>query len=126
MNVGAVYTDTLPQSALLGVGQTIAAKADAYPTLSKDVVTAEHLSCAHDAETGYEAPHGLTFVWAGDRADGKGQAKASVTVPDAWNGLMEKVDVLAELPYVLRKGVTAVTGAKPYIFQVSHAVVGQV
>lgn len=66
------------------------------------------------------APHGLSFTWAGERVDGKGQAKASVTLDDVWTGLVEKVDVLAELPYVLRKGVTAVTGAKPYIFQVSY------
>lgn len=119
MNVGGVYTSALPQSILLGVGQTHAAKANQYPEISKDIVTAEHLNTAMDAETGYKAPHGLAFVWGGERADGKGQAKATSTIPDAWSGLMEKVDVLAELPYVLRKGVTAVTGAKPYIFQVS-------
>jgi len=33
-------------------------------------------------------------------------------------GLMEKVDVLAEIPYVIRKGLAAVTGTKPYIYQV--------
>ena len=32
---------------------------------------------------------------------------------------MEKFDVLAEIPFVLRKGLAAVTGTKPYIFQVS-------
>lgn len=32
---------------------------------------------------------------------------------------MEKVDVLAEIPYVIRKGLAAVTGTKPYIYQVS-------
>ena len=37
-------------------------------------------------------------------------------------GLMEKVDVLAEIPYVIRKGLAAVTGTKPYIYQVSFLV----
>ena len=35
-------------------------------------------------------------------------------------GLIEKVDVLAEIPYVIRKALAAVTGTKPYIYQVSH------
>ncbi|BEJ16373.1 hypothetical protein CspHIS471_0509780 [Cutaneotrichosporon sp. HIS471] len=117
VNVGAVYTSTLPKSVLLGVGQTSAAKPDQYPTISEDSCVAEHLACLPDSDTGYDAPHGLSFTWAGDRVDGQGKAKASVTVNDAWAGLMEKVDVLAELPYVIRKTVTAVTGAKPYIFQ---------
>jgi hypothetical protein len=34
--------------------------------------------------------------------------------------LIEKVDVLAEIPYVIRKGLAAVTGTKPYIYQVSR------
>lgn len=32
---------------------------------------------------------------------------------------MEKVDVLAEIPFLIRKGLAAVTGTKPYIYQVS-------
>jgi hypothetical protein len=117
VNVGAVYTSTLPQSVLLGVGQTYAAQPDQYPTCSQDVCSAEHLACLPDSDTGYDAPHGLSFTWAGDRVDGQGKAKATVTVNDAWSGLIEKVDVLAELPYVIRKGLSAVTGVKPYIFQ---------
>lgn len=36
-------------------------------------------------------------------------------------GLIEKVDVLAEIPYVVRKALSAVTGTKPYIYQVCVA-----
>ena len=32
--------------------------------------------------------------------------------------MIEKVDVLAEIPYVVRKALSAVTGTKPYIYQV--------
>lgn len=35
------------------------------------------------------------------------------------NGLIEKVDVLAEIPFLIRKGLAAVTGTKPIIYQVS-------
>lgn len=33
-------------------------------------------------------------------------------------GLIEKVDVLAEIPYVIKKGLTAMTGTNAYIYQV--------
>lgn len=120
-----MYASSLPKSALLAVGQTHIAKgnepAKPYPVLSKDVVVAEHLNSALDAETGYMAPHGLSFKWEGDRVDGQGQASASVTNQDVMSGLIEKVDVLAEMPKVIRKGLAAVTGTKPFIFQYHNA-----
>jgi hypothetical protein len=33
-------------------------------------------------------------------------------------GLIEKVDVLAEIPYVIKSVVNYVAGTKPYIYQV--------
>lgn len=35
---------------------------------------------------------------------------------------MEKVNVLAEIPAIIRKGLSAATGTKPYIYQVSRVV----
>lgn len=120
VNIGCVYTSSLPKSALIVTGQTHAPEGTtAWPTPNKDVSVAEHLRVAKDDFTGYDAPHGLAFEWAAPRADGAGNASASVKVDDAMSGLMEKVDVLAEIPYVLRKGLAAVTGTKPFIFQVS-------
>ena len=75
-----------------------------------------------DKDTGYLAPTGVSFEWEGDRIDGKGGASAKVTLEKAGaeigqGGLIEKVDVLAEIPYVIRKGLAAVTGTKPYVYQ---------
>lgn len=120
VNIGCVYSNSLPNSVLLAVGQTETPIAGVYPAPpAQDVCAAEHLNAAKDELTGYMAPHGLTFKWAGARTDGQGSAKAAVTVDDAMSGLVEKVDVLAELPVFLKKALTAMTGAKPYIFQVS-------
>lgn len=40
-------------------------------------------------------------------------------IVEGQGGLIEKVDVLAEIPYVLKKTLAAVTGTKPFIYQVS-------
>jgi hypothetical protein len=101
------------------VGQTSsAAGPEAYPSSSTDECTAVHVGTAKDPETGYTAPLGLKFGW-NSQADG---VQASTTIPagitTGENGLIEKVDVLAEIPYLIRKGLAAVTGTKPIIYQV--------
>jgi hypothetical protein len=91
---------------------------------SSDVSVATHVSPATDKETGYPAPAGVSFEWEGDRRDGKGRAGAKVVIENAGaitgqGGLMEKVDVLAEIPYVIRKALASGLGIKPVIYQVS-------
>ena len=85
---------------------------------------AAHTKTAHDPDTGYNAPTELTFRWAAPSvlADAPGSIDAAVTLdvgpPDAMKGLIEKVDVLAEIPYVIKTMVNYVAGTKPYIYQV--------
>ena len=71
-----------------------------------------------DKDTGYAAPGHIKFVWKGDKSGAEIEADQGINVGE--NGLIEKVDVLAEIPYVIRKGLAAVTGTKPYIYQVSR------
>lgn len=83
-----------------------------------------HTKKAHDVDTGYEAPTEVTFRWAAPSIlpDAPGTVDATATAdlgtPDAYNGLVEKVDVLAEIPYVIKTMVNYVAGTKPYIYQV--------
>lgn len=83
-----------------------------------------HAKTAHDPETGYNAPTELTFRWAAPSIlpDAQGPLDATLSVdvgrPDAYKGLIEKVDVLAEIPYVIKTMVNYVAGTKPYIYQV--------
>lgn len=85
--------------------------------------SATHSNSIKDKDTGYEAPGSIQFQWESDRQGAGGRVKAEVSAGQGiqlgQNGLMEKVDVLAEIPYVIRKGLAAVTGTKPYIYQVS-------
>lgn len=85
---------------------------------------AAHTRTAHDADTGYAAPTELQFRWVAPSlvADASGPIDATLQVdvgtPGEPKGLIEKVDVLAEIPYVIKTMVNYVAGTKPYIYQV--------
>lgn len=87
------------------------------------VCKASHHNVAKDPETGYMVPSQLTFDWAGPSLIGEGSYTGALTVDvgDSANpkGLIEKVDVLGEIPTLLKSAVNYVTGTKPYIYQVS-------
>ncbi|CEH18890.1 SVF1-LIKE PROTEIN YDR222W-RELATED [Ceraceosorus bombacis] len=82
----------------------------------------EHQKVKHDAETGYTIPEQLHFVWDGPLlVAGKPQSekvRADLTADiSAGKGLIERVDVLGEMPAMVRKVVNYVAGTKPYIWQ---------
>ncbi|KAI0064770.1 oxidative stress survival Svf1-like protein [Artomyces pyxidatus] len=93
------------------------------PEKAEVVSRATHLNPAKDSETGYSQPTELLFRWAGPSilADAPGTVEGSLTVdvgtPAAPKGLIEKVDVLAEIPTVIKTVVSYVAGTKPYIYQ---------
>jgi hypothetical protein len=117
------------------------------PVSSGDICRATHTSTAKDPETGYDGPTGLKFEWVGNQIGQPGkQVKASLEVATSMDvgkgGLIEKVhrhhrmspvcdwltnlrwnalqvNVLNEIPYLVRKALSSITGTKPYIFQVS-------
>jgi hypothetical protein len=126
VNMG-VITSSKQSNPLIVVGQTICPAApSAFPALNDDVCVVNHSASQRDAETGYNAPGAIEFKWAGSKVNGeKGRVSAEVSVAKLGTtvgegGLIEKVDVLSEIPYVLRKTLAAVTGTKPYIYQVSQ------
>lgn len=95
----------------------------------------KHLNTTFDPDTGYQAPGGLEFAWSGPLLEGTGGAlkpvngtndvvNAKLTVDlgkphpaSESKGLVEKVDVLGEIPYMVRKVVNYVAGTKPYVYQ---------
>lgn len=87
--------------------------------------SATHLKVLKDADTSYDKPTEISYEWAGRSllkdSPGTYTAKTLVDVGDIANpkGLIEKVDVLAEIPYVIKMAVNYVAGTKPYIYQVS-------
>jgi hypothetical protein len=81
-----------------------------------------------DPDTGYAQPTGLQYTWAGPSLvpSALGTVSAELVLDvggpsaDSAKGLIEKVDVLAEIPYVLKTVVNYVAGTKPYVYQVRH------
>jgi len=123
-NIGAVYIPQLAQP-LIVTGQT---HPGGYPALSMStsISRATHTSTAHDDFTGYVAPTGIKFEWEGEsKAVDGGRVSAvlekQLSIEDGQGGLIEKVNVLAEIPYLVRKALSAVTGIAPYIFQYHNA-----
>ena len=96
--------------------------------------SAQHLDTVIDAETDYPAPGKISYVWNGHELveEGKlGAGKVSATIlldllvsgeeeEYATRGLIEKVDVLGQIPYLLKKFVNYAAGTKPYIYTVRH------
>lgn len=84
-----------------------------------------HLDRVLDTDTGYLAPQAIEYVWDGPSLSASGSNVKATTrvalgkpspVSEA-KGLVDKVDVLAEIPYMVRKIVNYVAGTKPYIYQ---------
>ncbi|KAI0326624.1 oxidative stress survival Svf1-like protein [Cubamyces sp. BRFM 1775] len=97
---------------------------DEEPAANAGVISrAIHSKTAHDPDTGYNAPTEIVFRWAAPSIvpDAPGPIDATLTMdigqPNAYKGLIEKVDVLAEIPYVIKTMVNYVAGTKPYIYQ---------
>jgi len=76
-----------------------------------------------DSFTGYSIPSTISFHWVGPSvvsgAEGSLSADLSVQVgePGKEIGLIEKVDVMAEIPGFVKAVVSYVAGLKPYIYQ---------
>lgn len=96
-------------------------------------------SCTHenkviDKETGYEAPAAIKWVWEGAALEGEGSALKAIEgannkvhavltedlliSPEGYQtkGLIEKVDFLAQVPYIIKKAISYASGLKPYIY----------
>ncbi|KZV68286.1 oxidative stress survival Svf1-like protein [Peniophora sp. CONT] len=80
----------------------------------------DHLKPIIDPDTTYAAPTALLFTWKAPSLVGSGDIKAVLQVdvgePSAPKGLIEKVDVLGEIPGAVKSIVSYVAGTKPYIY----------
>ncbi|KAF9112760.1 putative cell survival pathways protein [Mortierella sp. AM989] len=74
----------------------------------------EFVKTEFDEETGYNPPTEINYVWEGKTIEGGKPFKAVLNVKP--KGLCQKVDLLAEIPWALRKIVSTFV-AKPIIYQ---------
>ncbi|KAF9202534.1 putative cell survival pathways protein [Haplosporangium sp. Z 27] len=74
----------------------------------------EFVKTEFDEETGYNPPTDVNYIWEGKTIEGGKSFKAVLNVKP--KGLCQKVDLLAEVPWALRKIVSTFV-AKPIIYQ---------
>ncbi|KAK9457408.1 oxidative stress survival, Svf1-like protein [Dipodascopsis uninucleata] len=80
--------------------------------------SAEHTKVKSDDANGWPEPTDIKFVWKGKSPDNATEVEA--TVEGSIPNLVERVDVMAEIPAFVKKVVAGVAGTKPYIYQYSN------
>ncbi|TIA70227.1 hypothetical protein E3P91_03211 [Wallemia ichthyophaga] len=94
-----------------------------YPgQMPQGLTAAEHRNTLKDPETSYIVPSEVRYVWGGTAIENKKAIRGEMLVnykekDDVSRGLIEKVDFLAHIPYVVRKAVHVFAKTKPYIYQ---------
>jgi hypothetical protein len=74
-----------------------------------------HKTTKKDEETGWDAPTSLELSWMGVTKDGK---EVTATTESDLEHRVERVDVLAEIPAVIKAFIAGVAGTRPFIYQV--------
>ena len=74
-----------------------------------------HKTTKKDEETGWDAPTSLELSWLGQTKEGV--EVTALTESDLKN-FVERVDVLAEIPAVIKAFIAGIAGTKPFIYQV--------
>ncbi|KAH7102001.1 oxidative stress survival, Svf1-like protein [Auriculariales sp. MPI-PUGE-AT-0066] len=92
-------------------------------TVEGEIVSrAIHVGSQKDPENGHPAPTGFKYVWRGPSLVHAGNSvgaelQVEVGPPNAMKGLVEKVDVLAEVPAPVKVILNAAAGIKPIVYQ---------
>jgi hypothetical protein len=78
----------------------------------------ELLNLKKDEETEYDIPETVKMTWNGKTIEQEGEEPkdVSITIISEPRNLLDKIDVLAEIPYFVRKIVQSLI-VKPYIYQ---------
>ncbi|CAO3686821.1 unnamed protein product [Rhizopus stolonifer] len=77
----------------------------------------ELLDLERDQETEYDVPKRIKLTWKGKTIKEQGEVKdVNITMLGETKNLLDKIDVLAEIPFVVRKIVQTFV-VKPYIYQ---------
>jgi len=74
-----------------------------------------HKSTKKDEENGWEHPTSIELQWMGVTKEG---VEVTATTESGLENLVERVDVLAEIPAVIKAFIAGIAGTKPFIYQV--------
>lgn len=74
-----------------------------------------HDESVPDSDNDWPEPKAITYKWSGQTKEGK-QVNAVLEAP--LGRRLDRVDVMAEVPGVIKSIVGSVAGTRPYIYQV--------
>ena len=74
-----------------------------------------HKTTNLDTETGWDAPTALELSWMGLTKDG---VEVTALTDSNLDNKVERVDVLAEIPAVIKAFIAGIAGTRPFIYQV--------
>ncbi|WEW60960.1 Putative cell survival pathways protein [Emydomyces testavorans] len=78
--------------------------------------TASHEETAPDLHNDWPEPKTVKFTWSGQTKDGK---DVNAVIEGPLGQRLDRVDVMAEVPGVVKSIIGSVAGTKPYIYQFS-------
>ena len=81
-------------------------------------IAASHTETKEDTENGWQQPTAAKLQLKGTTKDGKA---VTAEISGSLGGLLDKVDVMAEVPGFVKQIVAGAVGTKPYIYQVCYA-----
>lgn len=84
-------------------------------------VTTEHLDAAVDKHTDWPVPARIAFTLKGPEVSAADDSQPCTLVLDGAVGrLVQRIDVMAEIPAFVKKVIASIAGARPFIYQFSN------
>lgn len=77
--------------------------------------TVKHLTSKHDAETDWPEPTAMEFNFTEETM---GNKKVSAKIATEWEKRLDRVDVMAEVPAIVKKIIGGAVGTRPFVYQV--------
>lgn len=74
----------------------------------------KHAETKEDTETGWPEPTSASYKWEGKTEDGK---EASALLEGTLGPRLDRIDVMSEVPSIIKTFVATAAGTKPYIYQ---------
>ncbi|KAH9451636.1 hypothetical protein MJO28_013905 [Puccinia striiformis f. sp. tritici] len=109
------------------------------PSELVEAKTVHQAPLLHDLDTGYQVPSSIKYDWRAPILSSASSKSASaqlvldlgakrVSDKESYvtKGLVEKVDVMAQIPYLVKKVISAMAGARPYIYTWLNPVSAQI
>ena len=78
-------------------------------------LSATHVESTHDSENDWPEPKTIRFSWDCKTKDGK---DVSAVVEGSLGKRLDRIDIMAEVPRIVKAIAGSVAGTRPYIYQV--------